>query len=82
MRLMVKPCWKNGNVNSIYILRAVYPEYFLNILQNTLQKLITDNWRGMEGRYRFTVQCPTTYDGKTCKGRFQHPGITSVFSGR
>jgi len=50
--------------------QAVYPEYLMNILQETLQKLINDNWPGLEGRYRFTVPCRTRIDGKACKGRF------------
>jgi len=47
-----------------------WPEYFLNVIQHTLQKLIDDNWPGMEGRYRFAVPCPETIDGQPCKGRF------------
>ena len=50
--------------------QATYPEYFMNILQNTLEKLITDNWPGMKERYRFNVPCPEVKDGLPCKGRF------------
>jgi len=50
--------------------QATYPEYFMNVLQETLRKLIKDNWRGMEGHYRFTVPCPTEVNGTACKGRF------------
>ena len=50
--------------------QADWPEYFMNVLQHTLQKLITDNWPGMEGRYRFTVPCPEVVNGQPCKGRF------------
>ncbi len=50
--------------------QGVYPEYFMNVLQHTLHKLITDNWPGLEGRYRFTVPCPERVDGQPCKGRF------------
>ena len=32
--------------------------------------MITDNWPGMEGRYRFAVPCPEVVDGQPCKGRF------------
>ena len=42
----------------------------MNVLQETLQKLINDNWPGMEGRYRFAVPCPEIIDGQPCKGRF------------
>jgi hypothetical protein len=41
---------------------AIWPEYF-----QTLDKLITDNWPGMEGRYSFTVPCKNS----ECEGRFE-----------
>ncbi|MCG2785759.1 MAG: leucine-rich repeat domain-containing protein [Anaerolineae bacterium] len=50
--------------------QADWPEYFMNVIQHTLQKLITDNWPGMEGRYRFMVPCPEMIGGQPCKGRF------------
>ncbi|MBN2003368.1 MAG: leucine-rich repeat domain-containing protein [Anaerolineae bacterium] len=50
--------------------QAVYPVYFMNVLQHTLDKLITDNWPGLEGRYAFTVPCPEQVDDQPCKGRF------------
>ena len=50
--------------------QAAWPEHFMNVLHSTLQKLITDNWPGMEGRYRFMVPCPEIVDGQPCKGRF------------
>jgi len=50
--------------------QAIYPEYFMNVLQETLLKLINDNWPGMEGRYRFGVPCPEIINGQPCKGRF------------
>ena len=46
---------------------AVWPEYFMNILHQTLSKLITDNWPGLEGRYSFTVPCKNN----SCEGRFE-----------
>lgn len=42
----------------------------MNVLRKTLQKLITDNWPGMEGRYSFAVPCRNRADGKVCNGRF------------
>src|SRR5206468_3808624 len=36
---------------------AVWPQYFMNILRQTLSKLISDNWPGMQGRYSFSVPC-------------------------
>ena len=50
---------------------AVWPEFFMNVLRKTLQKLITDNWPGMEGRYYFAVPCKHRIDGKPCNGRFR-----------
>ncbi len=50
--------------------QAVWPEYFMNVLQHTLQKLITDNWPGLKGRYRFNVPCTERIHGQPCKGRF------------
>jgi hypothetical protein len=50
--------------------QADWPEYFMNVIQHTLQKLITDNWPGMEGRYRFMVPCPEIIEDQPCKGRF------------
>ncbi|MEW5719907.1 MAG: COR domain-containing protein, partial [Chloroflexota bacterium] len=49
--------------------QAVWPEFFMNVLRKTLQKLITDNWPGMEGRYYFAVPCKRA-DGRPCNGRF------------
>ncbi len=50
---------------------AIWPEYFMNVLRQTLQKLITDNWPGLEGRYAFTVPCRERQNGKACDGRFR-----------
>ncbi|MFZ5820431.1 MAG: COR domain-containing protein [Chloroflexota bacterium] len=60
---------KRGREFHVYT-QADWPEYFMNVLQHTLQKLITDNWPGMEGRYRFAVPCPEIVDDEPCKGRF------------
>jgi internalin A len=49
---------------------AVWPEYFMNVLQETLQKLIKDNWPGLDGRYKFTVPCQKRSNGVGCSGRF------------
>jgi len=50
---------------------AVWPEYFTNVLQQTLQTLITETWPGLEGRYHFAVPCPTETDNRACMGRFE-----------
>ena len=60
---------KRGREFHVYT-QADWPEYFMNVLQHTLQKLIDDNWPGLEGRYRFMVPCPEFVDGQPCKGRF------------
>jgi internalin A len=49
---------------------AAWPQYFMNVLRQTLEKLITDNWPGMAGRYKFKVPCRATVDGGPCQGRF------------
>ncbi|MBT7073193.1 MAG: hypothetical protein HN855_13850 [Anaerolineae bacterium] len=56
--------------------QASYPEYFMNVLQETLQKLIKDNWPGLEGRYNFSVPCPTN----NCKGRFNIQALRQFMS--
>ncbi|MCP4514483.1 MAG: hypothetical protein GY824_04545, partial [Delftia sp.] len=50
--------------------QAVWPDYFMNVLRQTLYKLITDNWPGLEGRYSFTVPCRERENGAACAGRF------------
>jgi internalin A len=46
---------------------AVWPEYFMNLLRQRLDKLIIDNWPGLEGRYSFIVPCKNN----ACEGRFE-----------
>ena len=70
---------KRGNEFHVYA-QATYPEYFMNVLQETLQKLIKDNWPGMEGRYRFAVPCPEIIDGQPCKGRFNIHALRQFWS--
>lgn len=60
---------KRGREFHVYT-QADWPEYFMNVLQHTLQKIIDDNWPGMKDRYRFMVPCPELVDGQSCKGRF------------
>ncbi|WP_225587819.1 COR domain-containing protein [Methylomonas fluvii] len=50
--------------------QAAWPEHFMNVLHSTLEKLITDNWPGLVGRYRFAVPCPEIIGNQACKGRF------------
>lgn len=42
----------------------------MNTLQSTLQKLITDTWPGLQGRYYFAVPCRGQHPGQDCRGRF------------
>lgn len=49
---------------------AVWPEYFMNILRQTLSKLVSDNWPGMRDRYSFTVPCRNRTNHGMCPGRF------------
>jgi internalin A len=50
--------------------QAVWPAYFMAVLRQTLEKLITDNWPGMRDRYSFTVPCQDRVNGEPCQGRF------------
>lgn len=50
---------------------AVWPEFFINVLTQTLQKLITDNWPGLSGRYSFNIPCRTQSVDGPCNGRFR-----------
>lgn len=50
---------------------AVWPEFFTNVLQQTLHTLIDETWPGLEGRYYFAVPCPTEADNRACMGRFE-----------
>ena len=49
---------------------AVWPEYFTNILGQTLDTLITDTWPGLKDRYFFAVPCQAKPKGNSCSGRF------------
>lgn len=49
---------------------AVWPEYFMNILSQTLSKLVSDNWPGMQSVYSFSVPCRHRGADGTCSGRF------------
>jgi Leucine-rich repeat (LRR) protein/GTPase SAR1 family protein len=61
---------KRGREFHVYT-QAAWPEYFMNVLQHTLQKLIDDNWPGLKDRYGFMVPCPEITNGQPCKGRFK-----------
>jgi hypothetical protein len=61
---------KRGREFHVYT-QADWPEYFMNVLQHTLQKLIDDNWPGLKDRYGFMVPCPEVINGQPCKGRFK-----------
>ena len=46
---------------------AIWPEYFMNILRQRLEKLISDNWPGLKDRFSFNVPCQNL----DCDGRFE-----------
>ncbi|MBK6647215.1 MAG: hypothetical protein IPG44_15970 [Anaerolineales bacterium] len=60
---------KRGNEFHVYT-QGQWPEYLMNIMQNTLEKLIAESWPGLKDRYRFMVPCPEVIDDQPCKGRF------------
>jgi internalin A len=49
---------------------AVWPDYFMNVLQQIVDKLIRDNWPGLENRFTFKVPCRGQVQGEPCRGRF------------
>jgi internalin A len=49
---------------------ANWPEYFINVLRQTLDTLITTTWPGLEGRYKFAVPCGENLNNRPCPGRF------------
>lgn len=49
---------------------AVWPEYFMKVLETTLQQLILDNWPGLKDRYTFRVPCQDHHKGAPCTGSF------------
>ncbi|HYC59678.1 MAG TPA: COR domain-containing protein [Thermoanaerobaculia bacterium] len=49
---------------------AVWPDYFMNVLQQIVDKLIRDNWPGLENRFTFKVPCRGQIHGEACRGRF------------
>ena len=51
-------------------MRAPSPDYFFNILRDSLEDLIARRWRGLA--YELLIPCPTILDGRTpCDGRFR-----------
>lgn len=51
------------------VVRAAWPNYFLSILQYTLECLISERWPGLDAT--FSVPCPErAKDGKPCRGSF------------
>ena len=49
--------------------RAPYPAWLMNILRDTLEKLIGERWPGLN--YQFSVPCPS----EGCTGRFALPAL-------
>lgn len=59
---------------------ATWPEYFMNIIRQTLQKLISDNWPGLAGRYYFGVPCHGTLNGVSCEGIFDIEALSQFLN--
>jgi internalin A len=60
--------------------QAVWPEYFTNVIRQTVQKLIADNWPGLKERYYFAVPCPERSNGDACKGRFDIEALSQFLN--
>ena len=54
--------------------RAPSPDFFFNVLRDTVENLIEDRWLGID--FSFWVPCPTRLtDGTLCPARFQLKGL-------
>jgi len=51
-------------------IEAVWPIYFRNVLEKTLNQLIVENWPGLKERYTFRVPCRGIYKDVPCTGSF------------
>lgn len=60
---------RKGGREFIATVRAAWPNYFMSIIQYTLDRLITDRWPGLEKIY--SVPCPERSNGDSCDGRFE-----------
>jgi internalin A len=60
--------------------QASWPEYFMNVLRQTLQKLIVDNWPGLEDKYHFAVPCHGTLAGGRCTGLFDLDALSEFLN--
>jgi internalin A len=57
--------------------RASSPDFYFNVLRDSIEDLITRRWPGLT--YRLFVPCPgTAADGKPCRGRFPLDGLVRV----
>lgn len=69
------------NGREFYMLaQASWPEYFMNVLRQTLQKLIVDNWPGLEDKYHFAVPCHGTVNGGRCTGLFDLDALSDFLN--
>ena len=54
--------------------RAPSPDFFFNVLRDTIENLLEDRWIGME--FGFYIPCPTRQaDGAACTARFPLKGL-------
>jgi internalin A len=59
---------RKGGREFIATVRAAWPNYFMDVIQYTLDRLIKDRWPGLEHTY--SVPCPGRINGTPCDGRF------------
>lgn len=60
---------RKGGREFVATVRADWPDYFMSIIQHTLDRLITDRWPGLEKAY--AVPCPERNISGRCDGRFE-----------
>lgn len=61
---------RRGQNLHLYV-EAAYPDYFMHLLQHTLDHLLHENYPGLKNRYYFAVPCPATSSGSPCDGHFK-----------
>jgi len=58
------------------VVRAPSPDFYLNVLRDSVEDLITRRWPGIS--YRLNVPCPTrSPEGHSCPGQFPLDGLLS-----
>lgn len=60
---------RKGGREFIVTVRANWPNYFMNVIHYTLDRLIKDRWPGL--KHAYSAPCPARVGGGPCDGRFE-----------